>query len=67
MQAGESTDNLGTREAGKATSGGTGTHGASAQPGFVGAALAAVLTFALAQGFAMTPLPTAWRPRQPCG
>ncbi|MET7915359.1 hypothetical protein ABZU45_05360 [Streptomyces avermitilis] len=43
-------DNLGPQEAGKATSVGTGAHAASAQPGFVGIALAAVLTFALAQG-----------------
>ncbi|MEU9468903.1 hypothetical protein AB0D78_20060 [Streptomyces avermitilis] len=43
-------DNLSPQVAEKAPSVGTGAHNASAQPGFVGVALAAVLTFALAQG-----------------
>ncbi|WP_328681675.1 hypothetical protein OG905_37950 [Streptomyces sp. NBC_00322] len=43
-------DELDTQESRKSTSAGTGDHGAPAQAGVIGIGLAAVLTFALAQG-----------------
>jgi hypothetical protein len=47
---GELVDDLDTQEARRTTSVGTGTHDAPAQAGVIGIGLAAVLTFALAQG-----------------
>ncbi|MGY0065087.1 hypothetical protein ACWY4P_53185 [Streptomyces sp. LZ34] len=49
-EGGETVDNLHHQEARKATSVGTGVRGTPAQTGVIGIGLAAVLTFALAQG-----------------
>src|SRR4051812_14608290 len=49
-QAGETVDDLSPQGARTTTSVGTAGHGAPAQPGVIGIALAAVLTAALAQG-----------------